>query len=207
MTTNSSEVTWINTEWAGGNVNEYSYPEQKHQSNGRKREGRRMNKMVVLYKTELCRSFEETATCRYGTKCQFAHGEQELRPVMRHPKYKTLLCKAFWEQGSCPYGQRCCFIHISSSSSDTDPSDGNFSDVDSLENFYAECSPTSTTNTATLWWANSDVFEVQPSQLTTPYLPSKNDGFSSEKYAYQEDTASLYNRACRLPIFQKLSEC
>ncbi|ORX83755.1 hypothetical protein K493DRAFT_150661, partial [Basidiobolus meristosporus CBS 931.73] len=63
------------------------------------------------YKTELCRSFGETSSCRYGLKCQFAHGTHELRPVSRHPKYKTLFCKAFWEQGSCPYGQRCCFVH------------------------------------------------------------------------------------------------
>ena len=42
-----------------------------------------------LYKTELCRSYEETGICRYGAKCQFAHGEEELRPVLRHPKYKT----------------------------------------------------------------------------------------------------------------------
>ena len=27
--------------------------------------------------------------CRYGGKCQFAHGSHELRPVQRHPKYKT----------------------------------------------------------------------------------------------------------------------
>ena len=42
-----------------------------------------------LYKTELCRSWLSGGTCRYGSKCQFAHGPQELRPVVRHPKYKT----------------------------------------------------------------------------------------------------------------------
>ena len=42
-----------------------------------------------LYKTELCNSWIERGVCRYGSKCQFAHGEQELRPVIRHPKYKT----------------------------------------------------------------------------------------------------------------------
>ncbi|KAG2379244.1 hypothetical protein C9374_007383 [Naegleria lovaniensis] len=38
------------------------------------------------YKTELCRSWEETGFCRYGDKCQFAHGRQELRVVTRHHK-------------------------------------------------------------------------------------------------------------------------
>lgn len=64
-----------------------------------------------LYKTELCRSFEETGACRYGSKCQFAHGRAELRPVLRHPKYKTQVCKTYHSTGTCPYGKRCRFIH------------------------------------------------------------------------------------------------
>lgn len=64
-----------------------------------------------LYKTELCRSFTETGICRYGHKCQFAHGGHELRPVLRHPKYKTEACKTFSITGQCPYGNRCRFIH------------------------------------------------------------------------------------------------
>jgi len=64
-----------------------------------------------LYKTELCLSWAETGTCRYGPKCQFAHGKQELRPVLRHPKYKTEVCKTFNSTGQCPYGKRCRFVH------------------------------------------------------------------------------------------------
>ena len=64
-----------------------------------------------LYKTELCRSWEESGSCRYGAKCQFAHGRDELRPVLRHPKYKTEVCRTFAAQGNCPYGSRCRFIH------------------------------------------------------------------------------------------------
>ncbi|KAF8922283.1 hypothetical protein CPB85DRAFT_1209381 [Mucidula mucida] len=69
------------------------------------------NRKLGLYKTELCRSWEEKGSCRYGAKCQFAHGEEELRKVSRHPKYKTEICRTFWVSGSCPYGKRCCFIH------------------------------------------------------------------------------------------------
>lgn len=65
-----------------------------------------------LYKTELCRNWEENGECRYGLKCQFAHGYSELRNLLRHPKYKTSPCKTFMEIGSCPYGQRCCFSHV-----------------------------------------------------------------------------------------------
>ncbi|GAA6072420.1 mRNA decay activator protein ZFP36 [Tachysurus ichikawai] len=63
------------------------------------------------YKTELCRSFQENGSCKYGNKCQFAHGESELRGLYRHPKYKTEACRTFYNFGYCPYGSRCHFIH------------------------------------------------------------------------------------------------
>ena len=63
------------------------------------------------YKTELCRSYAETGQCRYGEKCQFAHGTDELRPLARHPRYRTELCHSFHVTGFCPYGSRCNFIH------------------------------------------------------------------------------------------------
>ncbi|XP_059212349.1 mRNA decay activator protein ZFP36L1b isoform X2 [Centropristis striata] len=63
------------------------------------------------YKTELCRPFEENGTCKYGDKCQFAHGVHELRSLSRHPKYKTELCRTFHTIGFCRYGPRCHFIH------------------------------------------------------------------------------------------------
>ena len=49
------------------------------------------NRKLGLYKTELCRSWEEKGSCRYGAKCQFAHGEEELRKVQRHPKVRTIV--------------------------------------------------------------------------------------------------------------------
>jgi len=64
-----------------------------------------------LYKTELCRSWSETGSCRYGNKCQFAHGGDELRSLNRHPKYKTEYCRSYHTMGFCPYGQRCHFLH------------------------------------------------------------------------------------------------
>ncbi|KAL7825102.1 hypothetical protein AOLI_G00323090 [Acnodon oligacanthus] len=63
------------------------------------------------YKTELCRSYQEHGSCKYGGKCQFAHGEAELRGLYRHPKYKTEACRTFYNFGYCPYGARCHFIH------------------------------------------------------------------------------------------------
>ena len=63
------------------------------------------------YKTELCRQFIENGECKYGDKCQFAHGLVDLKDVNRHPKYKTDYCKTFHSKGFCPYGPRCHFIH------------------------------------------------------------------------------------------------
>ena len=63
------------------------------------------------YKTEMCRPLVEYGHCRYGDKCQFAHGTHELRDIPRHPKYKTDLCNTFHTVGFCPYGSRCHFIH------------------------------------------------------------------------------------------------
>lgn len=72
------------------------------------------------YKTELCRPFEESGRCKYGEKCQFAHGQHELREMQRHPKYKTELCRTYHTTGYCPYGPRCHFIH--EKSRDSNPS-------------------------------------------------------------------------------------
>jgi hypothetical protein len=109
-------------------------------------------KQPSLYKTELCRSFEEHGSCRYGKKCQFAHSPKELRIINRHPKYKTEMCESFHTTGYCPYGGRCHFIHNVDTSSknirkikshDENLSDtqkeGNSSDVPfSLGNFESD---------------------------------------------------------------------
>lgn len=66
---------------------------------------------TARYKTEMCRPFQEHGTCKYGDKCQFAHGHEELRSVNRHPKYKTEVCRTYHSAGFCPYGPRCHFLH------------------------------------------------------------------------------------------------
>ncbi|XP_046891590.1 LOW QUALITY PROTEIN: mRNA decay activator protein ZFP36L1 [Hypomesus transpacificus] len=67
--------------------------------------------LSTRYKTELCRTYEESGTCKYGSKCQFAHGMDEVRGLSRHPKYKTEPCRTFHTIGFCPYGSRCHFVH------------------------------------------------------------------------------------------------
>ncbi|KAG0134038.1 hypothetical protein HOY82DRAFT_555177 [Tuber indicum] len=67
-------------------------------------------KTNALYKTEMCRNWNEVGDCRYGRSCQFAHGQKELRVVARHGQWKTKTCMA-WLHGGCTYGSRCCYAH------------------------------------------------------------------------------------------------
>ncbi|XP_048336565.2 uncharacterized protein LOC125424130 isoform X1 [Ziziphus jujuba] len=41
------------------------------------------------YKTEICHAWEDSANCRHGSKCQFAHGKEDLRPHRLAVKNKT----------------------------------------------------------------------------------------------------------------------
>ena len=65
------------------------------------------------FKTEMCKNWIEAGTCRYGNKCQFSHGEQELVVKNDQPdqKYKTKHCESFSDTRFCPYGNRCLFRH------------------------------------------------------------------------------------------------
>lgn len=64
----------------------------------------------------MCKNFEIKGFCKWGNKCCFAHGEEELR-VKNHlnQKYKSKICKHFHRTGFCPYGMRCQYFHIKDS--------------------------------------------------------------------------------------------
>lgn len=64
-----------------------------------------------LYKTELCESFSTKGHCKYGNKCQFAHGLGELKFKQRSTNFRTKPCVNWTKLGYCPYGKRCCFKH------------------------------------------------------------------------------------------------
>lgn len=64
-----------------------------------------------MYKTEICNKWLEVGWCSYGSRCQFAHGMEELRYVLRHPRYKTELCRMVAAGGKCSYAHRCHFRH------------------------------------------------------------------------------------------------
>ncbi len=81
------------------------------------------------YKTTLCKHFNSPQGCSYGDKCQFAHGNIELRlnnnqgfPQMGMAdagkkmqnsmlNYKIVKCKNWEKDGTCKYGAHCTFAH------------------------------------------------------------------------------------------------
>ena len=80
------------------------------------------------YKTTLCKHYGTPQGCSYGDKCQFAHGEKELRQAdknMMFPNpmqgmnnkqknslnYKIVKCKNWEKDKSCKYGAHCTFAH------------------------------------------------------------------------------------------------
>jgi len=66
----------------------------------------------IKYKTELCKYYEINGFCKYGDKCAYAHGKENLRSkVTNSTAYRTRKCVQFFENGYCPYGNRCQFAH------------------------------------------------------------------------------------------------
>jgi len=59
------------------------------------------------FKTILCKNYEETGKCEFASKCQFAHGELELRTVPqnylgpRPVEARRELCKVWLQTGQC----------------------------------------------------------------------------------------------------------
>ena len=175
--------------------------------------------MHSLYKTELCRSWEETGSCRYGSKCQFAHGKSELRPIARHPKYKTEICRTFATSGTCPYGTRCRFIHYVTSNGIK--TTGSLGDKDSSkagggENLVCkkvEESATIQSSNADTWTELLSSSEESRSQGEGSVRRSKSayprlEEASRQRQQQQQQQQRLQRQQQknkRLPIFQSLS--
>lgn len=87
-------------------------------SNKRSVVDRKLRRKAETHKTIPCRAWNDTGRCNYGTRCKFAHGEEDLRrlpeerpKLFNNPRYRTELCAKYHYLGSCPYGERCSYIH------------------------------------------------------------------------------------------------
>ena len=82
----------------------------------------------IKYKTELCKFFEIDGKCKFGDKCAYAHGVENLRSkVTNTTAYRTKKCTQFFEKGYCPYGNRCQFAHQLKTNIINNPYDKNMS--------------------------------------------------------------------------------
>lgn len=150
------------------------------------------------YKTELCRPFEENGTCKYGDKCQFAHGISELRTLTRHPKYKTELCRTFHTTGFCPYGPRCHFIHNSEDSKkcllNTLQSNGSPASNVSMSPPKLSSPPLSTKDLEICSFSLGS-----PSELSPPSSNSSGSPTSSVGGFFLDDSHLSYNNVPQVP--------
>ena len=114
------------------------------------------------YKTTLCKKFMSTQSCPYAEKCQFAHGEQELRipnPQLANNalyntgmgnkgqnkflNYKIVKCKNWEKDGTCKYGKHCTFAHGDNE----------------------------------LRSKNENIYQMQPQMLYNPFIDPMNPGY------------------------------
>jgi hypothetical protein len=59
--------------------------------------------------SEVCRSFRNNGTCRYGDECRFEHSEGE--PITTWESKPAEECFKFRDSGECDHGDRCRFTH------------------------------------------------------------------------------------------------
>lgn len=72
-------------------------------------------------KTELCRHFNTDKGCSFGGKCNYAHGEHELKytklmdleraGLVDIEVFRTHPCITWISTGACPFDQRCMCLH------------------------------------------------------------------------------------------------
>ena len=93
-----------NSSYLSGSTNSASISENE--------EGRKFE-TSAKYKTEICKNFQLFAKCKFGSKCCFAHGLEELRDrTQLNNSYKLKVCKNYQEIGYCKYGHRCQYVHF-----------------------------------------------------------------------------------------------
>lgn len=62
-------------------------------------------------KSELCIDYINTRKCKFGEKCFFAHGLENLKNNKKTTIKSMAECRSYKEIGFCPYGKDCGLIH------------------------------------------------------------------------------------------------
>lgn len=65
-----------------------------------------------FHKSETCRWWEDFGTCRFGSKCRFVHGKEDLRPTaFANRNQSEALYSRSYSSGSSSYGPRGRSVH------------------------------------------------------------------------------------------------
>lgn len=62
----------------------------------------------LFLRTRMCK-FYQNGACQKGEDCQFAHAEEDRRPLPNF--FRTKLCPIYMKSGGCPAALRCRFAH------------------------------------------------------------------------------------------------
>ena len=108
---NSMNINYNNNNLSDNNKNKFSLQnKQKNKKQGPFKST--ATDFKIKYKTELCKYYEINGYCKFGDRCAYAHGKENLRSkVTNSTAYRTRKCAQFFEKGYCPYGNRCQFAH------------------------------------------------------------------------------------------------
>ncbi|KAK9111144.1 hypothetical protein Scep_018663 [Stephania cephalantha] len=142
-----------------------------------------------LFKTEICRTWENSGSCHYGSKCQFAHGKEDLRPT-RHPsKSKPEVFKARVTPGSS--SKR--IHHVTSSTETAKPGD-----MQEEGQWVVVSRPIASPDNC---WSPADdgIKILHPASQESPSRQSV-DGFIDEVLS----GAASVTRRPRLPVFKEI---
>ncbi|KAE8668270.1 FAD/NAD(P)-binding oxidoreductase family protein [Hibiscus syriacus] len=65
-----------------------------------------------FYKSEICRAWDEFGHCRYGSKCQFAHGKEDVHPTCFPFRTKSEVYKSYASTVPNTFGSKPRLLHL-----------------------------------------------------------------------------------------------
>ncbi|KAI9364085.1 hypothetical protein BD770DRAFT_357955 [Pilaira anomala] len=159
-----------------------------------------------LFKTEMCRNWQEMGECRYSKKCRFAHGLEELRCIQRHVRYKTEICKTFHLTGTCLYGVRCTFIHdeVQAASPTLSSSSSLSGDHHNSNLFHTPNTPSFMLQDDLFQSWGTKIFSSPPTAKTTTFakkeFPSSIWSSLDRRYSYSSSSSSSSSSLLSVPF-------
>ncbi|PNY11824.1 zinc finger C-x8-C-x5-C-x3-H type protein [Trifolium pratense] len=151
-----------------------------------------------LFKTDICRAWEDSGNCRYNSKCQFAHGREELHPSRLSMKRKSegQMGRQSARQGSWSFSPNSDPVHKPAEVAEAEHAVRRLP-ISQPTSPEPHCSPASS-NTISDWSPLDDGIEV--------VLPngSGRDPSREEVEAYILGTLNQRTTKWRLPVFDAI---